>query len=85
MRLSARCGRGVGMTKTWTAEDVRALGVRTDLVTACQVVTGCGKNKAWELFHAGELPFPALKVGRRVVVPTAPLIRLLGLEETQAA
>lgn len=70
---------------TWTAEKVRALGVRTDLVTACSIALGCGKNKAWQLFHAGELPFPALRVGRRVVVPTAHLLVLLGLEETTGA
>ena len=73
------------MTRTWTADEVRALGVRVPLVTACQIVLGCGKNKAWELHHSGALPFPALKVGRKVVVPTAPLIKLLGLEESKAA
>lgn len=62
-----------------TAEEVRALGVRVDLVTACRIVFGCGKNKAWELFHADELPFPALRVGRRVVVPTRPLLAILGI------
>lgn len=72
-------------TQTWTAADVRALGVRTDLVTACRIVLGIGKNRAWEAYHAGELPFPALKLGRRVIVPTAPLFKLLGLDENQAA
>lgn len=71
--------------KIWTPDEVRALGVRTDLVTACQIVYGCGKNRAWEMHKAGELPFPALKVGRRVVVPVQPLIKLLGLEESEAA
>lgn len=67
--------------KTWTAAEVYALGVRTDLVTACQVLYGCGKNRAWEMYHAGELPFPALRVGRRVVVPVMSLLNLLGLPE----
>src|SRR6266550_7142150 len=77
----------VGMntdTKTWTAEQVLALGVRTDLVTACRIVYGVGKNKAWEMFHAGELDFPALRCGRRVVCPTAPLRALLGLTREAA-
>lgn len=65
--------------RDWTPEQVRALGVRTDLVTACQIVYGCGKNKAWELYHAAQLDFPALKVGRRVVVPVVPLLQLLGI------
>lgn len=71
--------------QAWTTEDVRALGVRTDLTTACRIVIGCGKNKAWQLFHAGELPFPALRCGRNVVVPVRPLIKLLGLEDQISA
>jgi hypothetical protein len=66
--------------KAWTEQEIRALGTRTDLVTACQIVYGCGRNKAWEMYHAGELDFPALKVGRRVAVPVIPLLRLLDLE-----
>lgn len=70
--------------RAWTAEEVRALGTRTDLVTACQIVYGVGKNRAWQLYHAGELPFPALRCGRRVVVPVAPLLVLLGLDGADA-
>lgn len=62
---------------TWTAEQVRALGVRTDLATACDAVLGVKKSRAWELFHRGELPFPTIRVGRRVVVPVRPLLDLL--------
>ncbi|MEV8510844.1 DNA-binding protein [Dactylosporangium sp. NPDC051484] len=64
--------------RAWTLEEVQALGLRTDLVTACQIAYGIGKNKAWEMYHAGELDFPAIKVGRRVVCPTRPLLQLLG-------
>jgi hypothetical protein len=71
--------------RTYTAEDVRALGVRTDLVTAYRIVIGGGKNAAYEAYHRGELPFPTLRVGRRIAVPVAPLIKLLGLEDSEAA
>lgn len=67
--------------RAWTADEVRALGVRTDLVTAFAIVVGGGKNRAWQAYYNGELPFPALRVGRRVVCPTAPLLKLLGLDE----
>lgn len=63
----------------WTADDLRSLGARTDLVTACAAVLGIGKTKAWEAFHRGELPFPTIRCGRRVVVPVAPLLELLRL------
>lgn len=70
--------------EAWTTEQIRALGTRTDLVTACQIVMGCGKNKAWEMYHAGELPFPALRCGRRVVVPVRPLLDLLQISDVAA-
>jgi hypothetical protein len=72
------------MTSAPTVADVKALGVRTDLVTAYRVVVGGGKNRAWQAYHNGELPFPTLRVGRRVVVPVAPLLALLGIEPAEA-
>lgn len=66
--------------RVWTRQEVLALGVRTDLVTAYNLVFGGGKNRAWEAYHRDELPFPALRVGRKVVVPVAPLLRLLELD-----
>jgi hypothetical protein len=68
--------------EAWTAERVRALGVKTDLVTACSII-GVSRTRAWEMYHAGELPFPAIRVGRRVVVPTAPVLALLGLANSE--
>ncbi len=70
------------LPEVWTADHIKALGLRTDLVTACHMALGCGKNKAWELYHSGELPFPAIKVGRRVVVPVQALKKLLGVESS---
>lgn len=42
------------------------------------VVLGIGRNQAYEAAHRGEIP--VLRFGSRYVVPTAPLLRLLGLE-----
>jgi len=39
---------------------------------------GIGRNAAYEAVAAGELP--ALRIGRRWVVPTVPLLRMLGVE-----
>jgi hypothetical protein len=64
----------------WTEEEIRALGVRTDLVTACAIVYGVSRTTAYERFRRGELHFPALRLGHRVVVPVRPLLELLGLE-----
>ena len=59
--------------------DVDDLGVRTDLVTACRIALGIGSTTAYALAGRGELPFPAYRVGRQWVVPTAGLRAFLGL------
>ncbi len=71
--------------KTWTADQIRALGVRTDLVTACSILYGIGKSAAWDRYHRGQLDFPAIRSGRGVVVPVAPLLKLMMVEEPAAA
>ncbi len=64
--------------RVWSAEEVRALGVRTDLATAASVL-GIGRTKAHELARADALGVPVLRLGTRYVVPVAPLLALLGL------
>jgi excisionase family DNA binding protein len=41
---------------------------------------GVGRNAAYEAVASGQLP--ALRVGRRWVVPTVPFLRLLGVSVT---
>ena len=65
------------------ARDVYSLGVRTDLVTACRIALGIGSTTAYALAGRGELPFPAYRVGRQWVVPTAGLLTFLGLPAQQ--
>lgn len=69
--------------RTWTADEVRALGVRCDLVTAASVL-GIGRTTAHELARADRFPVPVLRLGVRYVVPVAPLLRLLGLDQDGA-
>jgi hypothetical protein len=64
--------------------DVYALGVRTDLVTGCRIALGIGSTTAYALAGRGELPFPAYRVGRQWVVPTAGLLTFLGLPGAEA-
>lgn len=68
----------------WTEADIRALGVRTDWRTACSIA-GIGRTKATEMRRSGELPFPTLQVGARIIVPVQGLLDLLGLGDKQAA
>jgi hypothetical protein len=62
-----------------SAREVYNLGIRTDLVTACRIALGVGSTTAYALAGRGELPFPAHRVGRQWVVPTAGLLAFLGL------
>lgn len=65
--------------RAWTPDEVRSLGVRTDLVTACEIAYGAKRTKAYELHRRGELDFPAVRVGSRIIVPVAALCRFLGI------
>lgn len=67
-------------TRTWTETQVRALGVRTDLETACSVL-GIGRTVGFDLARRGDFPTPVIKVSTRWVVPVAPLLRLLELAD----
>jgi predicted DNA-binding transcriptional regulator AlpA len=49
----------------------------TDLETAADVI-GIGRTLAYELAKTGDFPIRLLRLGRRVVVPTADLLRFLG-------
>lgn len=49
-------------------------------VEAAGVAIGLGRSAAYEAVRRGEIP--SIKIGRRVVVPTASLRRLLQLDET---
>ena len=74
----------VPVRRVWSTEQVRALGVRTDLVTAGQVL-GIGRTVAHQLAKRGEFPVPVLRVGHKYVVPVAPLLEILGVHEEPAA
>lgn len=64
----------------WTAEAIKALGVRTDVPTAGAILGGLCKDEAYRMVKRGDFPVPVLHVGRRLVVPTAPILELLGLD-----
>jgi hypothetical protein len=69
--------------RIWTATEIRALGVRTDVETGGSIF-GLSRTQAYVAVDEGRFPVPTFRIGRRIVVPVAPIIRLLGLE-TEAA
>ena len=63
----------------WTPDQVRALGMTTDLETAAAII-GIGRTLAYELARTGDFPVRRLQLGRRVLVPVADLLAYLGAE-----
>ena len=61
------------------AIDVTALPPVLDVPTAGRLL-GLGRSAAYDLVLAGLWPTPVLRFGRRLRIPTAPLLALLGLD-----
>lgn len=69
--------------RTWSEAEIRELGLRVDLVTACGIAYGVGRSRAWELFHTDDLDFPAFRKGRKAWVPVDKLVNyVLGRKRT---
>lgn len=65
-----------------TTDDLRALPPVLDLPTAGRLL-GLGRSAAYDLVLAGRWPTPVLRLGRRLRIPTAPLLALLGLDSVR--
>jgi len=65
--------------RVWTPGEVKALGVRTTVPIAGEIIAGLCKDESYRMVHRGEFPVPVIKVGHRLVVPTAPILRLLDI------
>lgn len=69
----------VSRQRIWTVDDVRGLGVRTDLETAASVF-GLGRTTAYELARTGQFPCKLIRVGHKYVVPVGPMLVALGID-----
>jgi hypothetical protein len=63
--------------RNWTLEEVRRLGMTTDVETAASIL-GIGRTLAYELVKQEQFPVRLLRLGRRVLVPVGDLLRYLG-------
>lgn len=61
----------------WTLEQVRELGVITNLVTAGEIL-GIGRSKAYEMARMDEFPVRVTRVGRCYRVPVTAILEHLG-------
>jgi predicted DNA-binding transcriptional regulator AlpA len=62
-----------------TVIDPASLPPVLDVPTAGRLL-GLGRSAAYDLIVAGLWPTPVLRLGRRLRIPTAPLLALLGLD-----
>lgn len=69
----------------WTEDRIRAFGARMDGVTAVQAVYGYRCSKAYAMLAAGDVDFRVIRRGRKYIVPTQDVLRLLGLDEQNRA
>lgn len=66
--------------KGMTPDEVRALPVSTDIVTAGRAF-GVQRTKAYDLAKAGEFPVPVLRIGNTYRVRRADLLDALGIAD----
>jgi hypothetical protein len=64
----------------WTPDEVKALGVRTTVPIAGEIIAGLCKDEAYRSVKRGDFPVPVISCGRRLVVPVAPILELLGIK-----
>jgi len=70
----------------WTREQIEALGVRTDGVTACRIVYGTSRTKSYELLRSGAVDFKLIKVPgakNTYVVPVSSILRILDGQDSE--
>lgn len=70
--------------KVWTEQEIRDLGVTTDAKTAFSIL-GVGQVKGYEMVRQESFPAQVLRIGPRIVVPVAGLLKALGIEDATAA
>jgi hypothetical protein len=71
--------------RAWTPEDVVALGVRTTVPIAGDILGGLTKTEAYDRVHDETFPVPVFPIGRKLVVPVQPILDLLGIKAQVAA
>lgn len=67
----------------WTAEQVRALGLTTDLTTAAEIL-GISRSAAYKLARRNAFPVPLIRAGTHYRVPIPPILTALHLTHDAA-
>lgn len=70
--------------RIWTADEVLALGVLTDVPTAGEIVAGLSRSQSYQAVKLGTFPVGVIRCGRSMTVPVAPILDLLGIKRPNA-
>jgi excisionase family DNA binding protein len=72
------------MTPTQDASSISSIAGRVTItVPEAGDLLGVGRTAAYDAVARGELP--ALRIGRRILVPVAPLLAMLGVDSQMTA
>ncbi len=66
-----------------TKDELARLPAVVDVATAARVL-GLSRTAAYELVRCGRWPTPIYRLGRLIRIPTAPMLTLLCVEESQS-
>lgn len=61
-------------------QQLRELPTVIDVPTAAAIL-GIGRTAAYELVRTNRWPTPVVHVGKLIRIPTAPLLRMVGIEQ----
>lgn len=64
--------------------DLSALNGVTTTVVPVSKILGCSPSSIYTAIKDGTFPFPVIRIGERIVIPTAPIREALGLVEKEA-
>ena len=79
-RIASRLSEGIGRSNEGlTRAELLALPVVIDITTAARAL-GLGRSTAYELARRDEFPCRVLRIGSSYRVPTADLLRVLGID-----
>lgn len=84
LRAVAGARKRAAPTPALTIKEILALPASVDVPTAARCFN-ISESKARELARRGEFPCPVLKVDRKWKVPTAGILRALGIGEASDA
>ncbi|NMO53449.1 helix-turn-helix domain-containing protein [Actinoplanes sp. TBRC 11911] len=69
--------------RVWTIDEVRRLGLATDVETAASVLR-IGRTRAYGMVKKGTFPVNVLRIGKSYVVPVEGLLTLLDVAVSEA-